>query len=392
MPQRKSVPKLRLHKPSGRAVVTIDGRDFYCGSWGSSEARTEYDRLIAQWLANGRCLRHPTHGSYDLTITEVVARYWRFAETHYTVDGKPSRELVSLRDAIRPLKKLYGHTLAAEFGPVGYKTVRSAMVKSGLARTTINYRLGKVRRLFKWAVEQELVPADCYHRLQAVAPLRAGRDGVRESEPVKPVSDDLVDRTLPFLPPPIRAMVEVQRLTGMRPGEVVTMTTGQLDRSGAVWLYRPARHKTAGIGKVREIPIGPKGQLILRAWLKADPDAPLFSPCEAAEAHHAARRSNRKTPTTPSSRARTREKTPKRAPGREYCRTAYATAIRRACAKAGVPNWSPNQLRHSLATLVRQRFGLEAAQVILGHSRADVTQVYAERNQALAVSVMSEIG
>ena len=44
------------------------------------------------------------------------------------------------------------------------------------------------------------------------------------------------------------------------------------------------------------------------------------------------------------------------------------------------------------ATRVRKEFGLEAAQVLLGHSRADVTQVYAERNEALAVEVAAKIG
>jgi site-specific recombinase XerC len=54
--------------------------------------------------------------------------------------------------------------------------------------------------------------------------------------------------------------------------------------------------------------------------------------------------------------------------------------------------WSPNQLRHAAGTDVRRQYGLEAAQVILGHAKADVTQVYAERDQALAAEVMGKIG
>lgn len=52
----------------------------------------------------------------------------------------------------------------------------------------------------------------------------------------------------------------------------------------------------------------------------------------------------------------------------------------------------PNQLRHTFATRVRKQDGLEAARVLLGHSRADVTQIYAERNEELAVAVASKIG
>ena len=54
--------------------------------------------------------------------------------------------------------------------------------------------------------------------------------------------------------------------------------------------------------------------------------------------------------------------------------------------------WHPNQLRHTYATEVRERFGLEAAQVTLGHSKADVTQVYAERDGQLANRVAEQIG
>ena len=55
-------------------------------------------------------------------------------------------------------------------------------------------------------------------------------------------------------------------------------------------------------------------------------------------------------------------------------------------------HWHPNQLRHTAATEVRRRFGLEAAQVLLGHSKADVTQMYAERDDALAERVAREVG
>ncbi len=54
--------------------------------------------------------------------------------------------------------------------------------------------------------------------------------------------------------------------------------------------------------------------------------------------------------------------------------------------------WHPNQLRHTFATRVRKQHGLEAAQVLLGHSRADVTQIYAEKNEALAAEIAAKIG
>ena len=78
--------------------------------------------------------------------------------------------------------------------------------------------------------------------------------------------------------------------------------------------------------------------------------------------------------------------------GARYSRRSYRQAIVRACRKAGVSEWTPLQLRHYAATNIRARFGVEAAQVVLGHAKADVTQVYAERDLAKAHAIMAEIG
>jgi integrase len=75
-----------------------------------------------------------------------------------------------------------------------------------------------------------------------------------------------------------------------------------------------------------------------------------------------------------------------------YDRVTYARAVSRACDKAKVEKWSPNQLRHTAATEIRSKFGLEGAQIVLGHASADVTQVYAERDEKLGTRIAREIG
>jgi integrase len=60
--------------------------------------------------------------------------------------------------------------------------------------------------------------------------------------------------------------------------------------------------------------------------------------------------------------------------------------------KKAIPRWSPNQLRHAAASEIRKNFGLEAAQVVLGHRKADTTQIYAERDLAKAADIMREVG
>jgi integrase len=180
--------------------------------------------------------------------------------------------------ATRPLDQLYGDLPAARFGPLALKAVRQALIGAGLARLTINQRVTLVKRLFRWAAENELVPPALYQGLQAVGGLRRGRSAAKETAPVRPVSDELVAKTLPLLNRYVRAMVELQRLTGARSGEITRLRGCDLDRSGAVWVYRPSGHKNAYRGHGREIYLGPKVQALLKDFLRPDPEAYLFSP------------------------------------------------------------------------------------------------------------------
>ncbi len=249
--------------------------------------------------------------------------------------------------------------------------------------------------------------------------LRKGKGQAKEKPPVVPVALAVVEATLPFLTHPVAAMVRLQMYTGMRPGEAMSMRADEIDRSGDVWLYRPSRHKTEGHGQGRVIPLGLKAQELITRFLEAaDPAGYLFSPAAAVEARNERRRKERVTPMTPSQAGRKRAARPKRAPGARYSRSAYLTAICKGCdrafphphvewktgekftAKDGLDvvlwrrahRWHPNQFRHTLATEVRAHFGLEAAQAVLGHARADVTQVYAERDLSKTIEVMRQIG
>ena len=142
------------------------------------------------------------------------------------------------------------------------------------------------------------------------------------------------------------------------------------------------------------IAIGPQAQALLRHFFVPDLAAYLFSPKDL--------------PNAPKENGRK----PGWKPGEAMNRTSFTRAIARGVDKANaaameearkigpdavarftpIPHWSPNRLRHSFATRVRKEFGLEAAQVALGHSRADVSQIYAEKNHALAATVVSKIG
>ena len=57
-----------------------------------------------------------------------------------------------------------------------------------------------------------------------------------------------------------------------------------------------------------------------------------------------------------------------------------------------MPAWSPNQLRHAAATRIRAAYGIEIARIILGHSSAVTSEIYAEIDREKVLKIMGEIG
>jgi integrase len=389
--QALRVPSYRLHRPTGLAVVTIGGRDHYLGKHGTPESRAEYDRLIAEWLVTGRRLNLAAGAGSDFTINEMMESYLHLADGYYVKNGRPTSEPGNIRLAIRPLRQLYGDLPARDFGPLQLKAVRQAMVESGLCRNEVNRRVRLIVRAFKWAVSEGMISSSVHHGLKSVDGLKKGRSGVRESKPVKPAPDAFVDAVLPHVSRQVAAMIQLQRLTGMRPGEVCIMRTMDINTAGWIWGYRPDSHKTEHHNKDRVIFVGPEAQSILKTWLRADLSAYLFQPKEAVAEHRARRRQQRKTRVQPSQRDR-RRRDPKRMLGDRYNARSYGHAVAKACDKARVPHWAPNQLRHNAATRLRREFGLDVARAVLGHSSPVVTEVYAELDGAKAAEAMARIG
>ncbi len=385
-----SVPKYRKHRASGQAVVTLSGRDFYLGPHGSKASRAEYDRLIGEWVVNGRAIAQPED---EFTDVELSARYIKFAAKYYRKDGRSTDVLHKIKSALKYLVPSYGRWPATSVGPLALKAIRQQMVDAGLARVYVNEHIGRIRRMYKWAAGEELVPESAFRSLAIVDGLRRGRTEARETAPVMPVADAVVEATLEHMAEVPAAMVRLQRLTGMRPGEVCVMRPCDIDRSEDVWVYRPESHKCQHLGRERAIYLGPQAQAVLLRFLARGSEDYCFSPADAMKKHLAKRAANRQTPITQGNAPGTnRVRKPKRAPGDRYTPVTYRRAVYRACERAGVECWGPNRLRHTAATEVRKHFGLEAAQVVLGHSQATITQLYAERDNTLAASVARGIG
>jgi integrase len=436
MSRRSHVPTYRLHKQSGQAIVTLtdsfgNRRDVLLGKHDTPESRQEYGRVIAEWEAAGRRLPCTPASAQRFSVNEVLVLYWKWAEGYYGYqDGKKGH---ALKDALRIVKELYGSTPAAEFGPLALKACRQRMIGLDWSRSYVNSQVDRIRRVFRWAAEEELLPAGVYQDLQTVVGLRRGKSEARETEPVRPVAVEVVEATLPCMPVIVRAMVRLQLLLGCRPAEVCLLRPLDIDmRNPSCWVYRPGSdrgrhgtHKTAHHGHDRIILIGPKAQEILRPYLGTKLDAYSFCPATAEAERQAERRRNRKTPMTPSQKKRRPKPNPKRPKRGRYDVNSYRNAIYRACDKAfpapaplarlpgekkkawlarltaeqqaeldawqKAHRWHPNQLRHSRATELRPH-GLDVTKTILGHTKVETTQVYAEKDLAAAMELVSRIG
>jgi hypothetical protein len=201
------VPSYRLHKPSGLAVVRLNGQDVYLGAHGSPESEDAYRRTIAEWCAHGAIGRQ-RHSS--IAINELLLRYWRHVEVDYTKNGEPTSEQSIIRMSLRPVRRMYGQNAVEEFTPLELKTVRQDWIDRSLARTTINKYCSRIIACFRWGVEECVVPSSVLEGLRAVRGLRRGRPNARETAPARPVDSETLELTQPLLPPVVWDMLRTQ--------------------------------------------------------------------------------------------------------------------------------------------------------------------------------------
>jgi integrase len=353
-------------------------REVSLGAHGSAGARAEYVRLVAEVEAVGVRVALAETAT---TCLELCVAHVKWAEGYHE-----PRQVHRIRTALKPVAELYGRRPVASFGPVALKTCRDRLVAADYCRTYVNTLVNCVRGCFRWGVEAELVPAAVLAALAETAPLRKHKTGARERERVRPAKLDVVEATLPHMPPVVADMCRVLLYTGMRPGELCAMRPCDVDRRWKdfggvpVWLYVLDEHKTDWKGHRREVAVGPRAQAVLLPYLEGRAtDAWCFSPEEVARWWW--RQAGRAYP----ERRRTRR------PGRRYNATALGAVVRRACDRAGVARWSPGQLRHTAGTAVEVRYGREDARCVLGHTEPTVTAVYAEWTER-AARVMAEMG
>lgn len=297
-----------------------------------------------------------------MNVSKLCTLYLEHAKIYYRKpSGRQTSEYALLEHATEPLLAVAGDL---DVQDVTGKTLAAAREwilhnRPDNCRRTVNAKVSRMIRIFRWGgdPEREYVPELVVARLMTLRPLPYGRSTARETPPRTAVPDDQLDQILAYLKIAPRGhhltpqqrearvrsstMIELQLETGMRPGELCSMRVEDIDRDGPMgtWLYHPAEHKTQHRGKVRVIPIFPEAQHLLTRWLtvKGIKSGPIF----------------------------------------DVRRDSYTRMVARTCERAGLPHWSPHQLRHAAAVRARRQAGLEAAQALLGHASTRTTEVYA---------------
>jgi integrase len=384
------IPRYSHHKARNLGKVRHRGKDHYFpGPYNSPESLKAYaewiDRLIGQKGATEAPEAADVPATDDpapscLTIAELVEKYWDHVLSWYRRDGELTGEHAVIRAALRPLLDMFSAILVSEFKPRLLKAVREEMIRRGWSRRYINASVRRTKQMFNWAVEEELVPSEVAGALAMVRGLQKDRTAAREKPEVGPVADEVIAATLARIRSKVVPdMIRVMRLSGMRPGEALRINVEEIDRSNPeCWQYKPKLHKTSHLEKPRVIFLGPKCQAILAPWIVKTGSGRIFritksglkkaieTGCDRAYPHH------------------TLSAIP------EAKLTPAQLAELKAWRKAH--RWHPNQLRHAAATEFRREHGLEAAQVLLGHSKADTTQIYAEASIERGREVALKIG
>lgn len=399
---KAKAPQRRYHL-SGQSVVTIDGKDYYLGKHDSPESIARYAVLISVYQQGG--LKLPENfelssvdaraaillGMSDapaqqadqpLLVRHITASYREHIKVKYSTNGAELHRLGLVCDDI---DKHEGDRLAGDYGPLALQRQRQRWIDADNSRKYCNRLTNSVVRMFKYAVSQELVKQETWNALKSVEALREGQTTARETAPIRPVDIDVVRKTAAQLSPVLKAMIRVQIATGMRPSEVCKMRPCDIDRSGVVWMYRPAKHKTASRGKVKAVPLVGDARAAITDYLQRDGQAYCFSPAESVAWWMAQKRSQRQTKVQPSQRSRALE-CPRKTPGQQFDAHGYRQSIQRAAKRAKVVQWHPYQLRHLAGTVVRDALGIEAAQALLGHSQISMTEHYAKQSEAKAIA------
>lgn len=342
------IPKL-CRNGDGRAFVRIPGsqKRLYLGQYGSSEALRAYQQCLVENVS-----QENSEGS----IGSQFCRYllWYQAEfpertTHHSL-LKKAGELLSDVAGVLPISAL-GPRIAKLFeSHILKQRYRKGNTVQRYSRCYVNKLLTVYKQYVCWLCQEELIDPKQYIACQSLGGVRAGK--ARDPTKVAPVSVSDINKTLQCCNPQLRCLVNIQYLCGMRPGEACEMRWDEIEHTPQGSIYVPKTHKNEHRG---------------HSLIKGIPEPAL---AVLSEIPHSS------------------EWVFPNSLGNAFRVDTYRNAILKASEKAGC-RWTPNMLRHALATHLSASLGYEAAQCYLGHKSLNSTQVYAHRDTQKVLEIAS---
>lgn len=358
----KAIPKYRRRSDGyafvEHASIPTKTHRMTLGRYGSEESKAAYLKFLDGISGSPQIVRP---GSKWVTIAQMSEAYLNYARQRYMRQDGLTSEYLGMVNALAALEQVSMLT-GDKFGPKTLVAIRSQLAGDGYYRSTVNHILSRIKKFFRWCCENELCPADLYHRLMSVRGLVKGEEGCLEPDPVLPAPMESVAGVLPYLRPTVATMVQVQYRCGLRPGEVCRMGAEFIDQSNPTWLYYPEKHKNEWRGSTAVKAIPPSVQEMVAPYLE---NRPYFFPTGKS--------------------------------AKCYTSNGYRQAVERGfdAAKAkGVElkPFTPNQLRHAIATHVAQTLGHRAAQIWCGHDKPDTTALYiqTQAKELIQISTLLE--
>ena len=343
-------------------VTSVDGKQkkTYFGGYFDPAAWEKYCSFISGNQVPDEAVISPAVPSAGLSVEDLCKRFLAANKNILT----PARWHLFKQVFLGHLAPFF-HLRIDAFGAPQLRMLQKRLDASGkYVKGTVAGYIGLVRRVFRWGRMEGLVSRETVVDLtEAIT-----RSTSRVNPPRESVRPEVYRKTLPFLVPPYREIIQLLYLTGARPSEILNMRTDEIDRSSPTWLYRPAHHKSGYHGKTRLIPLGPQARELITTWFDAHPKRVgyLFQRGDLPRNHFVNIR--------------------------PIHFIQLSDIVASAAKRAGVPHWTPYQLRHLVATEIQRSSGIEAAGAVLGHASINTTQIYIDRNTAAACQVAEKRG
>jgi hypothetical protein len=172
-------PRRTAFTPDPTAYTTVDGRQIQLGAANSPESRAAFDRVLAEWYANGRKLPQASSAAKDAprvspTVAMFLERFWTHAETYYrqpVLEGNgtplvnaagsqimvPGTELDNYRQTILIARRFYADIQASNFACPDLEAVREVMIREKIdpetgsldvAQVVLGHKSSKMTELY----------------------------------------------------------------------------------------------------------------------------------------------------------------------------------------------------------------------------------------------------